>query len=68
MKEIPRTKKLEVAQYHLLGRVYGEIEELTGVSHGSIANIIRDIGNGKLIILGTAFDQVNDLETAWRSK
>ena len=61
MKEIQRAKKLEVAQYYLLGYTYGEIEELTGVSHGSIANIIRDIESGKLVIPGTAFDQVNDL-------
>ena len=61
MKEIQGAKKLEVAQYYLLGYTYGEIEELTGVSHGSIANIIRDIESGKLVIPGTAFDQVNDL-------
>src|SRR4030043_1890113 len=61
MREIPRAKKLEVAQYYLLGYTYGEIEELTGVSHGSIVNISRDIDNGRLVIPGTAFDQVNDL-------
>jgi chromosome segregation ATPase len=61
MKEIQRAKKLEVVQYYLLGYTYEEIKELTGVSHGSIANIIRDIENGKMVIPGTAFDQVNDL-------
>ena len=61
MKEISRAKKLEVAQRYLLGYTYGEIEEETGVSHGSIANIVGEIENGKLIIPGSAFDVVNDL-------
>jgi len=61
MKEISRAKKLEVAQCFLLGYTYGEIEGETGVSHGSIANIVREIENGKLTIPGTAFDRANDL-------
>jgi len=61
MKEITRTKKLEVAHYYLLGYTYREIEEETGVSHGSIANIVSEIENSSLTISGTAFDQVNDL-------
>ena len=61
MKEISRIKRLEVAHYYLLGYTYREIEEETGVSHGSIANIVSEIKNGSLTIPGTAFDQVNDL-------
>ena len=61
MKEITRTKRLEVAHYYLLGYTYREIEAETGISHGSIANIVSDIENGDLNIPGTAFDQVNDL-------
>ena len=61
MKEISRIKRLEVAHYYLLGYTYREIEEETGVSHGSIANIVSEIENGSLTIPGTAFDQVNDL-------
>jgi len=61
MKEITRTKRLEVAHYYLLGYTYREIEEETGISHGSIANIVSEIENGDLIIPGTSFDQVNDL-------
>jgi len=61
MKEITRTKRLEVAHYYLLGSTYKEIEEETGISHGSIANIASEIENGDLIIPGTSFDQVNDL-------
>ena len=61
MKEISRIKRLEVAHYYLLGYTYREIEEETGVSHGSIANIVSEIENSSLTIPGTAFDQVNDL-------
>jgi predicted nucleic acid-binding Zn-ribbon protein len=61
MKEISRDKRLEVAQYYLLGHTYKEIEAQTGVSHGSITNIVQELENGKLEIPGTPFDQVNDL-------
>jgi len=61
MEETSHTKKLEVAQHYLLGGTYRQIEEETGVSHGSIANIIRGIENSKLTIPGTPLDQVNDL-------
>ena len=61
MKEITRTKRLEVVHYYLLGYTYREIEEETGISHGSIANIVSEIENGDLNIPGTSFDQVNDL-------
>ena len=61
MKEITRTKRLEVAHYYLLGYTYREIEEETGISHGSIANIVSELGDGTLTIPGTSFDQVNDL-------
>ncbi|MDD5095739.1 MAG: hypothetical protein PHV74_15405 [Dehalococcoidia bacterium] len=61
MKEISRTKKVEVARCYLLGCTYGEMEQYTGVSHGSIANIVRELETGKLDIPGTPSDQVNDL-------
>ena len=61
MKEIPGTKKLEIAQYYILGLSYKEIEAETGVSHGSIVNIVKELESGKLDIPGTPFDQVNDL-------
>ena len=61
MKEISRAKKTEVAEHYLLGSTYGEIEVHTGVSHGSIANIVQELEEGKLDIPGTPFDQVNDL-------
>jgi len=61
MKEITRSKRLEVALYYLLGYRYSEIEEETGISHGSIANIVREIEEGDLMIPGTTLDQVNDL-------
>jgi predicted nucleic acid-binding Zn-ribbon protein len=61
MKEISVTKKVEVAQHYLLGCTYGEIEQYTGVSHGSIANIVQELETGRLHVPGTPFDQVNDL-------
>jgi len=61
MKEITRTKRLEVAHHYLLGSTYREIEEETDISHGSIANIVSEIENGDLDIPGTPFDRVNDL-------
>lgn len=61
MREIPRSKKMEIAQYYVLGDPYGDIERKTGVSHGSIVNIVKELENGKLNIPGTAFDNVNDL-------
>jgi len=61
MNEITRTKRLEVAHYYLLGYTYREIEEETGISHGSIANIVSEIENSALNIPGTSFDQINDL-------
>ena len=33
----------------------------TGVSHGSVANIIKEVEDGQLAIPGSPFDQVNDL-------
>ncbi len=61
MKEISRTKKLEVAQCYTLGLSYREIEDKTGVSHGSIVTIVKELESGKLDMPSTPFDQVNDL-------
>jgi len=61
MKEIPWGKRLEIARCYILGHTYMEIEEETGVSHGSIANIVSEIEQGKLTIPGIPSDQVNDL-------
>jgi len=61
MKELSRGKRFEVVHYYILGHTYKEIEEETGISHGSIANIVQELENGNLTIPGTPFDQVNDL-------
>ena len=61
MKEISRVKKLEVAQYYILGYPYSDIENRSGVSHGSIVNIVKELEYGRLTIPGTSFDQANDL-------
>ncbi len=61
MREIPRERKLEVADYYLLGYSYSEIENVTSVSHGSVVNIVKELEDGKLSVPGTPSDQVNDL-------
>jgi chromosome segregation ATPase len=61
MEQIPRTKKLAIALGFLLGLSYREIEDQTGVSHGSIVNVAKEIRTGSLDIPGTASDQVDDV-------
>jgi len=61
MKEITSAKRLEVAYYYLLGCTFAEIEAEMGVSHGSIANIIKELKNGDLTIPETPSDQVVSL-------
>jgi len=61
MKEISRAKKLEVAQYYFLGYSYEEIASKSNVSKGSVVNIIKELGDGKLAVPGIPFDRVNDL-------
>jgi hypothetical protein len=61
MREISRLKKYEVAEYYLLGYSYAEIEKGTGVSHGSVANIVQELESGNLTIAGTSLDRVSDL-------
>jgi len=36
MREISRARKLEVAHYYILGHPYSDIENRSGVSHGSV--------------------------------
>ena len=61
MKELTSTKRLEAAQYYLLGYSYKEIEDETGVSHGSVVDIVKEIEDGRLTIPDVPIDQVNDL-------
>ena len=61
MKRVTRVKRVEVASQYLLGKSYGEIEEVTGVSHGSIVNIVREFEKGELNIPGITSEQVDDL-------
>jgi len=61
MREISRLKKYKVADHYILGHSYKEIEAETGVSHGSIVNIVKELESGRFIIPGTPLDQVNDL-------
>ncbi len=61
MREISRTKKLEVALGFMQGHGYAEIEDKAGVSHGTVVNIVKELETGKLDIPGGPFDRVNDL-------
>ena len=61
MEQIARTKKLEIALNFLLGFSYRGIEDETGVSHGSVVNVVNQLRTGSLNIPGTTSDQVNDL-------
>jgi chromosome segregation ATPase len=61
VSHISHEKKLEVARLYLLGYTYEKIEEESKVSHGSIANIVKELLAGKLIIPGVPADKVNDL-------
>jgi hypothetical protein len=61
MKEISTAKRQEVVQYYLLGFSYEEIVTKTGVSHGSVANVIKEVQDGRLAIPRTPVDQINDL-------
>ena len=44
MRGITATKKLEVAQYYVLGHSYKQIEDEAKVSHGSVGNIVEKKG------------------------
>ncbi len=61
MDTISHQKKLEVAMLYLRGNTYAEIETKTGISHGSISNIIKELLSGQLIIPGVPSDEVSDL-------
>jgi len=61
MKEISSAKRQQVVQYYILGYSYEQIVKETGVSHGTVANIIKDVEDGRLAIPGSTLDQVNDL-------
>ena len=59
--EILHEKRMEVAMLHILGHKYAEIEKKTGISHGSISNIVKELQTDQLIIPGVSSDEVNYL-------
>ena len=61
MQQISRAKRQEVVQQYLIGHPYEEIVRITGVSHGTVANVVKEIDSGEWNIAGSAFDQINDL-------
>jgi len=54
-------KKIEVSQLFILNHSYAEIEKETGVSHGSISTIIKQLLAGQLIIPGVPSEKVSNL-------
>ncbi len=61
MAEISHENRLEVAMLYLRGNTYKEIETKTGLSHGSISNIVNKLLSGQLVIPGVPSDEVSDL-------
>jgi len=59
--EISHENRLEVAMLYLRGNTYKEIETKTGLSHGSISNIVNKLLSGQLVIPGVPSDEVSDL-------
>jgi hypothetical protein len=61
MGTVSHEKKLEVARLYLLAHNYDEIKKETGVSHGSVSSIVKDLISGQLTIPGVPADKVADL-------
>jgi hypothetical protein len=61
MDPILHEKRLEIGRYYLLGMTNVAIEKKTGVSHGSVNNIIGELVMGHLVVPGVLSDEVNDL-------
>ncbi|MBA7641355.1 hypothetical protein ES703_49032 [subsurface metagenome] len=61
MAKISNEKKIEVARLFILNHSYSEIMEITGVSHGSISTIIKQLLAGQLIIPGVPSEEVSNL-------
>ena len=61
MDTIQHEKKMEVGQYYLCGFTYAEIKKKTGISHGSVCSIVKELESGHLVIPGVAADKVHDL-------
>jgi outer membrane murein-binding lipoprotein Lpp len=61
METVLHEKRLEVAKYYILGYTYAEIEQKTAVSHGTVANVIKELETGKLVIPGIPSDEIHDL-------
>ena len=61
MSHISHEQKLEVARLYLLDYTWEEIKKETGVSHGSVSDIVKKLLAGELTIPGVPADRVNDL-------
>ena len=61
MDKLSNEKKIEVARLFILNNSYAEIGKKTGVSHGSISTIIKQLLAGQLIIPGVPSEEVSNL-------
>jgi len=61
VSHISHEQKLEVARLYLLDYTWEEIKKETGVSHGSVSDIVKKLLAGELTIPGVPADRVNDL-------
>ncbi len=61
MDKLSSEIKIEVAQLFILNHSYAEIEKKTGVSHGSISTIIKQLLAGQIIIPEVPSEEVSNL-------
>jgi len=61
MEKLSNEKTIEVARLFILNHSYSEIEKKTGVSHGSISTIIKQLLAGQLTIHGVPSEEVSNL-------
>ncbi len=50
MDTILHEKRLEIARCYVLAFTYAEIEEKASVSHGSVANIVKELNLLRLLV------------------
>ena len=58
---ITHEQKIEVGRYYVLGYTVSTIEELSGISHGAICAIIKELESSKLQIPGVPSEIIADL-------
>ncbi|MFC2047597.1 hypothetical protein ACFLTK_04925, partial [Chloroflexota bacterium] len=61
MEKLSSEIKIEIARLFILNHSYAEIEKKTGVSHGSISTITKQLLAGQIIIPGVPSGEVSNL-------